>query len=524
MLRKEMMMEFAGLRPCALASALLACALGLAASAAGAQAPSTAAGQGSQPVASQPAVTSRPATPERIAELVKALGDDDFTVREAAQNALAEMGLAAKAELEKAAESEDIEVRERTAELLRDIAHREADARSLAIAREVLWSLPIKGGATALPILAGKTLIAVGEEGVYAVSIVTGKKLWTSEAKTDWRLAVSGSVVAVGDDEKVQALDLETGKVKWKHQAFGGRRPEGLTSDDSAIYVNDQDGKMIALSPGDGKVLWKADSLSSVKPLIRAGEAILAAGNENNAINRNRPTQIFDSIVLALDAASGKELWRFKSDAPFACMSAGDDAVYILRQTDLLAVELASGKQLWTYKLPQSIAGSFFRMVVIPPQVDPDTGPCRPVVSGGLVYVLHGQYIVGVDAKSGDKAVEFKMELPAGKGEVNLRNSLSVTLPNGTVRVAALGYLAVDGQTAYLQRGTMLAAIDLKGGKVLWAVGIGGMFSGMPVLADGRLYFGTRPIEAPPAGDKEQADVKDLKLELGAHALKVKGL
>lgn len=59
-----------------------------------------------------------PASPEQIATWVKQLGSDDFDAREKAEVALAKAGLAALAELQKAAQSNDPEIKTRSARLL----------------------------------------------------------------------------------------------------------------------------------------------------------------------------------------------------------------------------------------------------------------------------------------------------------------------------------------------------------------------------------------------------------------------
>src|SRR3954447_23588695 len=58
------------------------------------------------------------ATAERIAELVNQLGDDEFDKREAASKALAAIGEPARAALQKATSSDDLETRRRAARLL----------------------------------------------------------------------------------------------------------------------------------------------------------------------------------------------------------------------------------------------------------------------------------------------------------------------------------------------------------------------------------------------------------------------
>jgi hypothetical protein len=98
-----------------------------------------------------------PQQPGRIAELVKQLGDDDFTKREAASKELDVIGEPALAALRKAVGSPDLEVRRRADRLVRASSERvtEAAIRRKLASWEGTWrrsdgaELTIKGSAWA---------------------------------------------------------------------------------------------------------------------------------------------------------------------------------------------------------------------------------------------------------------------------------------------------------------------------------------------------------------------------------------
>src|SRR5437016_250877 len=80
-----------------------------------------------------PAETTREATPERVAQLIKRLGSNQFRERAAATRALDSLGEAALDALKDAARSaDDLETRQRAAELVQAIELRRAAARILA--------------------------------------------------------------------------------------------------------------------------------------------------------------------------------------------------------------------------------------------------------------------------------------------------------------------------------------------------------------------------------------------------------
>lgn len=78
-------------------------------------------------------VDGRPAT-ERIARLVAQLGDDDFAVREAAGEELAEIGEGALVALRGAVAAEDLEVRRRAEDVVQTIGQRRSGISELGIA------------------------------------------------------------------------------------------------------------------------------------------------------------------------------------------------------------------------------------------------------------------------------------------------------------------------------------------------------------------------------------------------------
>src|SRR5262249_3388999 len=74
-----------------------------------------------EPVATAP---DKPATPERIADLIRQLGDKDFAKREAASQELDAIGEPARAALKSAVASRDAEVGERARKVLDILDHR----------------------------------------------------------------------------------------------------------------------------------------------------------------------------------------------------------------------------------------------------------------------------------------------------------------------------------------------------------------------------------------------------------------
>lgn len=122
-----------------------------------------------------------------------------------------------------------------------------------------------------------------------------------------------------------------------------------------------------------------------------------------------------DGTVLALDAASGRELWRASAGAPLAAGvgSDGTTTAVITRNNDLVA--FVGGRELWRQKLP---AISY----------------TAPLVAGGRVFVLMAdRSVAGFDGASGRRL--WTQQRP---GDRLVLRQAGVLLPVGDTLVAGL--------------------------------------------------------------------------------------
>src|SRR5215813_3210505 len=82
------------------------------------------------------------------------------------------------------------------------------------------------------------------------------KLLWTYEAgdSIESSAAISGGVVYVGSQTAdLLAIDLHTGKLRWKYHAKDGIGESSPTVHDGVVYVGDLSGLLHAVTAADGK-------------------------------------------------------------------------------------------------------------------------------------------------------------------------------------------------------------------------------------------------------------------------------
>jgi alcohol dehydrogenase (cytochrome c) len=126
---------------------------------------------------------------------------------------------------------------------------------------------------------------------------------------------VAGGVVYLQDlYANVYAISLATGKLEWEYQvnlaAKSGPGPDGVAVADGVVY-GDTSTAAFALSAATGKVLWNDTGLLNsgqgyfeIQPAVSGGRVYLASAYGSGPGG---------GVILALDAATGKQLWSFNT-------------------------------------------------------------------------------------------------------------------------------------------------------------------------------------------------------------------
>lgn len=222
------------------------------------------------------------------------------------------------------------------------------------------------------------------------------REVWATEVGPSdaGPIAASGKVYTFtrsGDAEVTTALDLETGAVVWRESYEVPYKPMVIVGIHGAGPYSTPliaDGRLFTLGitqvltardAGTGKLEWQRrfDSEfkvtqpfygNSLSPILIDGKLILEVGGGNNG------------AVLAVDPATGKDVWRLPGDgpaygSPIAVEIEGTKQIVTLTQRRLIGVEAATGKLLWE----------------TPFQVDVDNTSITPLFHQGLL-ILGGNH------------------------------------------------------------------------------------------------------------------------------------
>jgi outer membrane protein assembly factor BamB len=298
---------------------------------------------------------------------------------------------------------------------------------------------------------------------------------WSSPVLVAGRVYLTAAVPEGGDVSlRALCLDAGTGKVLWNKEALRqdstGRRIHNKNSHASPTPI--VHGKRLYVHFGhrgtacldlDGKVLWTNTSLRYEPVHGNGGSPALVDGRLVFSCDGGD-----ERFVVALDADTGKQLWRtarsVESDRGFSfstplVIAVGGKKQVISPGSDMVgAYDPATGKELWRVRY----AGGYS---VIP----------RPVFAHGLVFVCTGFPLPSLLAIR-----------PDGAGDVTDTH----VKWKSNQRVPYTPSVVLDGDELYMVSDRGLAScLDARTGKVHWSQRVGGSHSASPLLAAGRLYL-----------------------------------
>ena len=296
----------------------------------------------------------------------------------------------------------------------------------------------------------GRLFLADGAGRVLAYSTKTGARAWSydvhrcqaaSPAVDDMQ---HGTVFEVflnrrpcraknANDGEVIALAAGTGKVRWtRHIGASETSPVVI---DNRLYVGDWLGNVYALDKRTGKILWTAHTGGAVKGAIAVSGNRVYAGS-------------YDGHLYAFSARTGLRIWRSGGDPRllgsgrfYSTPAASYGRVYI-GSTDgkVYSYGATSGKRIWSHSTGGFVYGS-------------------PAVWQQLVFAgSYSHWFYAFDAATGDTRWRFKASGPISG--------------SGTVIDGVIYFATLKGRTY---------ALTARTGRLLWSFADGRY---TPVVAD----------------------------------------
>ncbi len=320
--------------------------------------------------------------------------------------------------------------------------------------------------------------------------------------------AISGGRVFLGVDTGfVYALDAATGCVYWSFEAEAGVRT-AITIDSNKAFFGDMKASAYAVNATTGELIWKVRVEEHPMARITAAPKLfegrlyvpVASSEEGAGGNARYPCCTFRGSVVALDAATGRQIWKTYTIAdapqPTAKTAAGVQhsgpagagvwnsptidpklhALYVgtgdaytepaAKTTDaIMAMDLDSGKVLWVAQDTENdtwLAGCTANNPTgnCPASLGPDHDFGSPPI---LKTLPNGRRILIAGQKSGNVWAHD----PDRKGAVVWKTTLVANTTEFGGKIIWGG--AADDQNAYFGLGTGgIAAVQIRDGERKW--------------------------------------------------------
>ncbi|WP_136715127.1 outer membrane protein assembly factor BamB family protein [Halorientalis salina] len=216
------------------------------------------------------------------------------------------------------------------------------DAIGSTITLDSGWQTP--------PVVVSGTVFATGD-GIAALDASSGRVRWHRETSALTRPAVAGGTVylpSYGGGASLVALDASTGERQWETSLGRGPRIQPVAAN-GLVYVT-RDERLVAVDTESSDIRWRFEAGENERfvtvPVVR----------EDTLFIRSRWSDGEDGYggrLYALDAASGTEQWAVETEIPgddeIPPVAAGD-TLLLPDQDTLLAHDAETGDELWRFE------------------------------------------------------------------------------------------------------------------------------------------------------------------------------
>ena len=256
------------------------------------------------------------------------------------------------------------------------------------------------------PIINGTTLyVGSGDGNLYAINVNSGKQIWkyNSGARIRTTPAVFESHVVFGNNAGIMMdVNSNSGALQWKFSTDGASNTfESKHNDRTSIYCSasisngiivtgGRDGIIYAIDLKTGKEKWRYDHKGPwiLSTAIKDGVVFVGCGS--------------DLLLQALDLNTGVEKWRLKcASAIFSSITVAGDMIYfndVNFSGNLYAVNIYTGLDKWVFPIG---CRSFSTPVIA-------NGKIYCGAEDGMLYALDGSVITDTSSVPFKKIVYWQ--------------------------------------------------------------------------------------------------------------------
>lgn len=195
---------------------------------------------------------------------------------------------------------------------------------------KALWSYKTDGKIFSTPAV-GKGIVVVGssDNNIYALDLKSGQKRWSYKCGKSvlGSPAIMSGIVYIGaSDNCFRALNLRTGALVWKYSGIKGFIEAKPFADKEQVVIGDWANTLYSFNPKSGKLQWSWSnngsrmlSPAAVFPVKANGKIIIATP---------------ERVTYAIDAKSGRQLWRARGGRESVGLSPDKNTYYVKTMLD----------------------------------------------------------------------------------------------------------------------------------------------------------------------------------------------
>ena len=215
---------------------------------------------------------------------------------------------------------------------------------------------------------------AEGPDGLYAVRVADGHKLWHCQIQNLVATIVDGSVIYAATEYGVaHAVSAQTGRKIWSFPTLQGQ-PSGLAVANGVAYIGGTNPGSSIYAIHAGRVVWRRPIVPGLYQPMIAGERLYVDDGKLRALNIRNGTevwsfpsdaqgfQVYDDVVFiadgdwtvhALSADDGRQLWQLKGggtvDEQAPIVAKYGNTAYVQSESAVYALHAMDGTLLWRF-------------------------------------------------------------------------------------------------------------------------------------------------------------------------------
>jgi len=282
--------------------------------------------------------------------------------------------------------------------------------------------------------------------GVAASSLpATLKLLWTYDAgdSIESSAAMVDGVVYFGSEASdLVALELDTGKLRWKYHVTDGIGESSPAVHEGMVHVGDLSGTLHTVNVRDGQNIWKVQTGAEVRssPVI-TGDRLLVGS--------------YDGSLYCMAARTGAVHWKFHTNNYVHCTPGVSEGLTFIASCDetFHAIRISDGTEV--FQVP---SGGY--------------NAASPAIVGKAAYFgTFNNEVLGISLAT--RRVLWRYEHPVRH------------FPFYSSAAVADGKVVIGG------RDKIVHCLNARTGKAIWTFTTGARVDSSPAISGGRVYVGS---------------------------------